>query len=117
MFNLFKTKNIKYDYENIKFIIKNLKPPEINWLYKNCMVVMFSMRIENTHKINDFFKKKNISKINKKVNPKENLNFVDEKWFIYEIFSEYMKRGNIISGKCFDSIRNYPYDHLNKNNQ
>jgi hypothetical protein len=69
------------------------------------------LKIQNIDEINLFFeergcklikeRKDNFGKIEKK------LRFADDKWFLYALFSEYQKRGNIVTGKHYDAINKY----------
>lgn len=102
-----------YNHDKVENIIKSLNHDDLNWLYRCCSIIIFSMEIQNIDKINEFFKKKRCklkkikrSKFDKYFPPVPKIQFADSKWFIRTVFDEHQKRGNIVSGRHYESIKN-----------
>lgn len=111
MFNQFKSKKDGFKHEDVLKIIESLSFDEIEWLYECCSVIIFGSNIQEIDQINMFFERKGCKlkkiKCDKFGFSKKRLRFADDKWFIRQIFLEFQNRGQIVTGRHYDSINNY----------
>lgn len=105
---IFNKKNKFNDNDQIKLILSSLEFEELEWLFECCSPIQMGLKIQEIPQINRFFERKGITlKKLKKNEPEKTLRFADDKWFLFHIFNEWQRRGEIATGRHYDSINTY----------